>query len=57
MSLWSDLRVCHRRQADVYDHMEYILTSLDMFANIGENLIDYTFNVSIITSFAPLSEC
>ncbi|KAJ7597984.1 cora-like Mg2+ transporter protein-domain-containing protein [Mycena floridula] len=31
--------------ADVYDHMEYVLTSLDMFAGIGENLIDYTFNM------------
>jgi hypothetical protein len=25
--------------------MEYILSSLDMFAGIGENLIGYTFNV------------
>ena len=25
--------------------MDYILSSLDMFANITENLIDYTFNV------------
>jgi hypothetical protein len=25
--------------------MEYILTSLEMFAGIGENLINYTFNV------------
>ncbi|KAF6754206.1 magnesium transporter [Ephemerocybe angulata] len=32
--------------ADVYDHMDYILTSLDMFAGIGENLIDYTFNLA-----------
>ncbi|CAL1694881.1 unnamed protein product [Somion occarium] len=32
--------------ADVYDHMEYILTSLDMFAGISENLINYTFNMS-----------
>ncbi|KAH7911591.1 hypothetical protein BJ138DRAFT_1062811 [Hygrophoropsis aurantiaca] len=31
--------------ADVYDHMEYILTSLDMFAGIAENLINFTFNV------------
>lgn len=36
-------------KADVFDHMEYILTSLDMFAGISENLIDYTFNVSIST--------
>lgn len=32
--------------ADVYDHMEYILSNLDMFAGIAENLINYTFNVS-----------
>ncbi|KAL1741279.1 hypothetical protein HDZ31DRAFT_76292 [Schizophyllum fasciatum] len=32
--------------ADVYDHMDYILSSLDMFANITENLIDYTFNMT-----------
>ncbi|KAH9486074.1 Cobalt/magnesium transport protein CorA [Psilocybe cubensis] len=32
--------------ADVYDHMDYILTSLDMFAGIAQNLIDYTFNMS-----------
>ncbi|KAJ7599344.1 hypothetical protein C8J56DRAFT_916485 [Mycena floridula] len=31
--------------ADVYDHMEYILTSLEMFAGIGENLINYAFNL------------
>ncbi|KAG2153526.1 uncharacterized protein EDB93DRAFT_221576 [Suillus bovinus] len=31
--------------ADVYDHMEYILTSMDMFAGITENLINYTFNM------------
>ncbi|THH01212.1 hypothetical protein EW026_g1441 [Hermanssonia centrifuga] len=32
--------------ADVHDHMEYILTSLDMFAGVSENLINYTFNMS-----------
>ncbi|KAJ3865714.1 magnesium transporter [Lentinula novae-zelandiae] len=32
--------------ADVYDHMEYILTSIEMFAGITENLINYTFNMS-----------
>ncbi|KAH8094648.1 hypothetical protein BXZ70DRAFT_946975 [Cristinia sonorae] len=32
--------------ADVHDHMEYILTSLDMFAGISENLINYTFNMT-----------
>ncbi|KAI0370066.1 hypothetical protein BV20DRAFT_1019543 [Pilatotrama ljubarskyi] len=31
--------------ADVHDHMEYILTSLDMIAGITENLINYTFNM------------
>ncbi|KAG1747602.1 hypothetical protein EDB19DRAFT_1685600 [Suillus lakei] len=31
--------------ADVHDHMEYILTSMDMFAGITENLINYTFNM------------
>jgi hypothetical protein len=41
-------------QADVFDHMEYILTTLDMFAGISENLVNYTFNVipsSIYTLF------
>jgi hypothetical protein len=33
-------------KADVNDHMEYILNSLDMFSAITENLISYTFNVS-----------
>jgi len=32
--------------ADVYDHTVYILTSLDMFSGIAENLISYTFNVA-----------
>ncbi|EGN93721.1 hypothetical protein SERLA73DRAFT_63839 [Serpula lacrymans var. lacrymans S7.3] len=32
--------------ADVHDHMEYMLSSLDMFAGIAENLIDYTFNMA-----------
>ncbi|KAI0684676.1 hypothetical protein BC835DRAFT_1388556 [Cytidiella melzeri] len=31
--------------ADVHDHMEYILSSLDMFASISDNLINYTFNM------------
>ncbi|KAG1830906.1 hypothetical protein EV424DRAFT_1506156 [Suillus variegatus] len=31
--------------ADVHDHMEYILTSMDMFAGITENLMNYTFNM------------
>ena len=32
--------------ADVYDRMEFILASIEMFAGISENLIDYSFNVS-----------
>lgn len=32
--------------ADVHDHMEYILTSMDMFAGVSENLINYTFNMA-----------
>ncbi|KAF9459651.1 hypothetical protein BDZ94DRAFT_1291491 [Collybia nuda] len=32
--------------ADVYDHMEFALTSLDMFAAIAENLINYAFNMA-----------
>ncbi|KAA1477253.1 hypothetical protein DENSPDRAFT_884939 [Dentipellis sp. KUC8613] len=32
--------------ADVHDHMEYVLTSLDMYADMSENLINYTFNMA-----------
>jgi len=32
-------------QADVYDHMEYAMASLDMYSAMAENLINYTFNV------------
>ncbi|THH20273.1 hypothetical protein EW146_g1051 [Bondarzewia mesenterica] len=32
--------------ADVHDHMEYILSSLDMYAAMAENLINYTFNMA-----------
>ncbi|KAJ3519616.1 hypothetical protein NM688_g9275 [Phlebia brevispora] len=32
--------------ADVHDHMEYILASLDMFAGVSDNLINYTFNMT-----------
>ena len=35
--------------AEVHDHMEYVLASLDMYANMAENLINYTFNVSVFT--------
>lgn len=34
-------------QADVHDHMEYILMSLDMFAGVSDNLINYTCNVRL----------
>jgi len=37
--------------ADIHDHMEYVLTSIEMFAGISENLINYSFNVSPV--FAP----
>jgi len=33
--------------ADVHDHVEYIISSLEMFAGVSENLINYTFNVCI----------
>jgi len=32
--------------ADVHDHIDYILVSMDMFASITENLINYTFNMA-----------
>lgn len=32
--------------ADVHDHIDYIISSLDMFESISENLINFTFNVS-----------
>ncbi|KAF8640953.1 hypothetical protein AX17_000600 [Amanita inopinata Kibby_2008] len=31
--------------ADVYDHIEFALISVDMFTGISENLINYAFNV------------
>ena len=42
-------------QADVHDHMEYILSSLDMIAGITENLINYTFNVRALPTPRRLS--
>lgn len=36
--------------ADVYDHIDYILNSMDMFSSISENLINYTFNVRRLSS-------
>ncbi|KAJ7819957.1 hypothetical protein B0H14DRAFT_1350879 [Mycena olivaceomarginata] len=32
--------------ADVYDHTDYILSTLDMIAGIGESLTDYSFNMA-----------
>ncbi|KAF9566994.1 hypothetical protein CPC08DRAFT_681803 [Agrocybe pediades] len=32
--------------ADVSDHMDFALTSLDMFSAISENLINYAFNIA-----------
>lgn len=32
-------------QADVYDHIDFALSSLDMFEDISENLINFAFNV------------
>ncbi|TDL15301.1 hypothetical protein BD410DRAFT_902654 [Rickenella mellea] len=32
--------------ADVHDHIDYILTSMQMFANVAENLINFTFNMA-----------
>ncbi|TEB32375.1 hypothetical protein FA13DRAFT_1790699 [Coprinellus micaceus] len=33
-------------KADVYDHMDFALSSLDMFAATTENLINYAFNIA-----------
>jgi len=32
--------------ADVVDHVEHIMSSLDMFSAVAENLMNYTFNVN-----------
>ncbi|KAJ7919349.1 magnesium transporter [Mycena leptocephala] len=32
--------------ADIFDHTEYILSTLDMIAGIGESLTDYSFNMA-----------
>ena len=39
-----------RVKADVYDHMDFALSSLDMFAATTENLINYAFNVGPLPS-------
>lgn len=43
----------HLWQADVFDHMEYILASLDMFSGISENLVNYSFNVRELNILIP----
>lgn len=40
--LWFDVLPL---QADVYDHIEYAMTSLDMYSAMAENLVNYSFNV------------
>ena len=37
--------------ADMLDHMEHILTSLDMYEAMVENLVNFTFNVCFFTVF------
>jgi len=32
-------------QADVHDHIEYALASMDMYSAMAENLVNYSFNV------------
>ncbi|KAF7361048.1 hypothetical protein MSAN_01135400 [Mycena sanguinolenta] len=40
--------------ADVYDHTDYILSTLDMIAGIGDSLTDYSFNVIAFPFVHPL---
>ncbi|KAF8204503.1 hypothetical protein K438DRAFT_1757701 [Mycena galopus ATCC 62051] len=40
--------------ADITDNTEYILSTLDMIAGIGESLTDYSFNASSSCSFTHL---
>lgn len=40
--LWLDVLFL---QADVYDHIDYAMTSLDMYSAVAENLVNYSFNV------------
>lgn len=42
--------------ADVHDHMEHVMSSLDMYAAMSENLINYTFNVSFALFIAGCCE-
>lgn len=34
-------------KADVADHIDFALSSLDMFSAIAENLLNYAFNVRL----------
>ena len=38
----------------MYDHMDFALTSLDMFSGISENLINYAFNVGFLNALLLL---
>ncbi len=40
----------------MHDHIDHVLNSMDMFASICENLINYTFNVSNFASL-PFPLC
>lgn len=35
--------------ADVHDHMDHILSSLDLFSRVSENVINYNLNVWIFS--------
>ncbi|EKM84250.1 hypothetical protein AGABI1DRAFT_88987 [Agaricus bisporus var. burnettii JB137-S8] len=37
---------CKTYLGDISDHMDFAMTSLDMFAGVSENLINYAFNVA-----------
>ena len=39
------------------DHMDLVLTSLDMFEAVAENLINYTFNVSFFRDVDDYDLC
>lgn len=32
--------------ADVYDHIDHVINAVDMYSNVAENLINYTFNMA-----------
>lgn len=43
--------------ADVTDHMDFALSSLETFAGITENLIDYAFNVRLLSYLVRFVDC